>query len=56
MSKLLRTRNLDVKVERIHKDLRHIYVQESRVSTLDKEEIFPLNPIKYHQQCEVTML
>jgi hypothetical protein len=54
-SKLFRNRNLDVKVERTHKDLRHLFVQESRAPTPDREEVFPLNPSKDHQQREVTM-
>ena len=54
-SKLLRTRNMDVKVERTQEDLKHLSVQESKVPTPDREEVFPLNPRKYHQQCEVTM-
>jgi len=54
-SKLFRTRNLDVKVERTHEDLRHLYVQESRAPTPDREEVFPLKPSKDHQQREVTM-
>jgi hypothetical protein len=54
-SKLLRTRNLDVEVERTQEDLKHLSVQESRAPTPDTEEVFPLNPRKYHQQHEVTM-
>jgi hypothetical protein len=45
----------DVEVERKHKELRHLSVQESRAPTPDREEALPLNPSKYHQQCEVTM-
>jgi hypothetical protein len=48
-SKLFRTRNLDVEVERTHEDLRHLSVQESRGPTPDREELFPLNPSKDHQ-------
>ena len=48
-SKLFRTRNLDVKVERTHKDLRHLSVQENRSPTPNREEVFPLNPNKDHQ-------
>ena len=55
ISKLFRTRNLDVEVERTHEDLRHLSVQESRAPTLDIEEVFPLNPSKDHQQREVTI-
>jgi hypothetical protein len=55
MSKLFKTRDLDVEFERTHKDLRHLLVQERRAYTLDKEEVFPLNSRKYHQQCKVTM-
>jgi hypothetical protein len=36
-SKLFRTRNLDVKVERTHKDLRHLSVQKSTEPTPDIE-------------------
>jgi hypothetical protein len=54
-SKLLRNRNLDVEVERTQEDLKHMYVQESRAPTPDREEVLALNPTKDHQQCEVTM-
>jgi hypothetical protein len=40
-SKLLRTRNLDVEVERTQEDS-----QKSRAPTPDREEVFPLNPTK----------
>jgi hypothetical protein len=53
-SKLFRTKNLDVKFERTHEDLRHLSVQESREPTPNREEVLPLNPSKDHQQCEVT--
>jgi hypothetical protein len=36
-SKLFRTKNLDVEVERTHEDLRHLSVQESREPTPDRE-------------------
>jgi hypothetical protein len=49
-SKLCRTRNLDIEVERTHEDSRHLSVQESRAPTPDREEVFPLNPSKDHQQ------
>jgi hypothetical protein len=54
-SKLLRTRNLDVKVERTQEDLKNLSIQESRAPTPNREELFTLNPIKYHHQCKVTM-
>jgi hypothetical protein len=54
-SKLFRTINLDVKVERTHEDLRHLFVEESRASTPDKEEVLPVHPRKESQQREVTM-
>jgi hypothetical protein len=53
-SKLLRTRNLDLEVERTQ-DLKHLSVQESRVPTPDREKLFPLNLRKEHQHHEVTM-
>jgi hypothetical protein len=49
-SKLLRTRNLDVEVERTQEDS-----QKSRAPTPDREEVLPLNPMKESQQREVTM-
>jgi hypothetical protein len=49
-SKLLSTRNLDHEVERSQEDSQTI-----RAPTPDREEVFPLNPSKYHQQREVTM-
>jgi hypothetical protein len=53
--KLLRTRNLDVEVERTQEDLKHLSIQESREPTLDREEVFPLNLRKDHQDREFTM-
>jgi hypothetical protein len=49
-SKLFKTRNLDVEVERTQEDS-----QKTEAPTLDKEEVFPLNPRKEYQQREVTM-
>jgi hypothetical protein len=54
-SKLLRTRDLDVKVERTQEDLKHLSVQESRSPTLETEEVLPSNHMKDPPQCEVTM-
>jgi hypothetical protein len=50
ISKLRRTRNLDVEVERAQEDS-----QTSRTHTLDTEDILLSNPIKEYQQREVTM-
>ena len=47
--KLLRARHRDVKIERTQEDLRYLSVQEIRIPTLDREEVFPLNTGKYHQ-------
>jgi hypothetical protein len=55
-SKLLRTRNLDVEVERTQEDLKHLSVQESRAPTPDEEEVLLSNPMKESQQCKVTMI
>jgi hypothetical protein len=41
---------LDVEVERTQEDS-----QKSGTSTPEKEEVFPLNPMKEYQQREVTM-
>ena len=49
-SKLFRTRNLDVKVERTQEDSK-----KSGAPTSNKEEVFPFNPMKESQQHEVTM-
>jgi hypothetical protein len=38
-SKLLRTRNQDVKVERTQEDFKYMYVQESRAPTQEREEV-----------------
>jgi hypothetical protein len=54
-SKILRTIDLDVKVERTQEYLKHLSVQESREPTPEREEVFLLNPSKYLQKCEVTM-
>jgi hypothetical protein len=55
-SKLLRTKNLNVEIERTQVDLKHLSVQESRAHAPYREELLALNPTKYHQQREVTML
>jgi hypothetical protein len=49
-SKIFRTRNLDVEVERTQEDS-----QKTDEPTPDREEAFPLNPRKVSQQREVTM-
>jgi hypothetical protein len=49
-SKLFRTRELDVEVERTH-----LSVQESRASTPAREEVLPMHTMKESQQHEVTM-
>jgi hypothetical protein len=41
---------LDVEVERTQEDS-----QKSRAPTRDREEVFPLNPMKESQQCEVNI-
>ena len=46
---------MDVKAERTQEDLRYLSVQENREPTPNREEVFPLNPSKGHQQREVTM-
>jgi hypothetical protein len=46
---------MDVKVERTHEDWRHLSVQESRVPTPEREDVFTLNPMKDPPQCEVIM-
>jgi hypothetical protein len=46
---------LDVEVEITQADLKHLFVQESREPTPDREEVLALNPMKDHQQREVTM-
>ena len=48
--KLFRTRNLDVEVERTQEDS-----QKSGAPAPNREEVFPLNPMKESQQREVTM-
>jgi hypothetical protein len=54
-SKLLRTKDMDVEVERTQEDWRHLSVQESRAPTPEREEVLPLNPMKDPPQCEVIM-
>jgi hypothetical protein len=54
-SKLLRTRDLDIEVERTQENLKHLSVQESREPTLEREEVLPSNPMKDPPQCEVTI-
>ena len=50
ISKLFRTRNLDVEVGRTQADS-----QASRAPTPERKEVLPLNPMKESQQREVTM-
>jgi hypothetical protein len=50
-SKLFKTRNLDVEVERTQEDS-----MKSGAPTLDREEILLSNPMKESQQCKVTMI
>jgi hypothetical protein len=49
-SKLFKTRNLDVEVERTQEDS-----QKNGAPTPDREEVLPLNPTKESQQHEVTI-
>ena len=49
-SKLLNTKDMDVEVERTQEDWRHMSVQESRAPTPVREEVLPLNPMKYLPQ------
>jgi len=53
--KLLRARHQNIEIERKQEDLRYLSVQENREHTPNREEVFPLNPSKGHQQREVTM-
>ena len=53
-SKLLKTKYMDAKVERTQEEWRHLFVQESREPTPERE-VLPLNPMKYPPQCEVIM-
>jgi hypothetical protein len=46
---------MDVELERTQEDWRHLYVQESRAPTPEREEVLPLNPMKDPPQCEVIM-
>jgi hypothetical protein len=54
-SKQLRPRDLVFKVERTQANLKNLSIQESRAPTPEREEVLPSNPVKYPQQCEVTM-
>jgi hypothetical protein len=42
----------------MQKGLKDLSMQERRIPTLEliREEVLPLNPLKYHQKCEATML
>jgi hypothetical protein len=53
-----RARELDVEVEIMQEDLKNLPMQEIRIPTMElmREEILPSNPLKEHQQREVTML
>jgi hypothetical protein len=56
-SKQLRAGDLAVEVERMQGGLKKLSMKESREPTLEtvREEVLPLKPVKYPQQCEVTM-
>jgi hypothetical protein len=54
-SNLLKTKYMDVEVEKTQEDWRHLSIQESRVPTPEREEVLPLNPMKDPPQCEVIM-
>jgi hypothetical protein len=45
-SKLLRTRDLDAKVEITQEDLKLLSIQESRAPTPERQEVLPSNPMK----------
>jgi hypothetical protein len=45
-SRLPRTKDMDVEVERTQEDWRHLSIQESRAPTPEREEVLPLNPMK----------
>jgi len=53
-----KARELDVEAERMQEGLKDLYIQESRIPTLEliREGVLTLNPLRAHQQCEVTML
>jgi hypothetical protein len=53
--KLLRTKYLDIEVERTQEDLKYLYVQESRAPTPKREEVLLLENMKDPPQCDVTM-
>jgi hypothetical protein len=57
-SKQQRARELVIEVERTQEGLKDLPVQEESISTQEsvREEVLPLNLLKYHQQREVTML
>jgi hypothetical protein len=44
--KLLKNKDMNVKVERTQEDWRHLSIQESRAPTPEREEVLPLNPMK----------
>jgi hypothetical protein len=57
-SKQHKTRELVVEVERMQEGLKDLSMQERRIPTpkLIKEEVLTSNPLRAHQQCEVTLL
>jgi hypothetical protein len=54
-SKLLKTKYMDIEVERTQEDWRHLSIQESREPTPEREEVLPLNPMKDPPECEIIM-
>jgi hypothetical protein len=54
-SKLLKTKDMNVEVERTQEYWRHLSEQKSREPTPEREEVLPLNLMKDPPQCEVIM-
>jgi hypothetical protein len=57
-SKQQNAREVVIEVERTQEGLKDLSMQERRIPTLEliREEVLTLNPLRSHQQCEVTML
>jgi len=54
-SKLLKTKDMNVEVERTQEYWRHLSEQKSRTPIPEREEVLPLNLMKNPPQCEVIM-
>jgi hypothetical protein len=54
----MRAKDLAIEIEITKEGLKNLSMQKRRTSTPEtiRQHVFPSNPVKYPQQCEVTMI